>query len=292
MPSHIYLRVGRWNDAVEANRKAVLADEDYISQCHAQGIYPVAYYPHNLHMGSFAAGMEGGSTEAIALANKMAEKVPVEIGEQMPFWGNIVSSMPVLAMVRFGHWDEVLKYPQPSAKLLAADAVWHYGRGVALIRTGKADQAESELKAIRAIAADPGLKDMKMGFNDATKIIAIAENLLAGELAASHKQWDDAVKSLTEAVAVQDSLHYNEPEDWYLPTRHFLGAVLLDAGRAADAEQVYREDLKQHPKNGWALYGLAKSLRAQGKNQDAELAEAQYALAWAHADVKLTASKF
>jgi tetratricopeptide (TPR) repeat protein len=294
MPSHIYLRVGRWEDAAEANRKASLADEDYISQCNAQGIYPIAYYPHNLHMGSFSASMQGGSTEAIGLAYKMSAKIPAEVGDEMPFWGNIFTSLPVLADIRFGRWDDILKYPQPSAKLLASNAIWHYGRGLALLRTGKVDQADAELAAIKKIADDPALKknDMKMGNNPAEKMVAISQNALVGELAASRKQWDAAVAALQKAVEVQDSLHYNEPEDWYLPMRHALGAVLLEAGKPSEAEQVYRTDLEKHPKNGWALYGLAKSLRAQGKNDDAELAEAQFAMAWMHADVKLTSSAF
>ena len=292
MPSHIYLRVGRWEDAAEANRKAALADEDYISQCHAQGLYPVSYYPHNLHMGSFAASMEGGSAEAIGLAKKMAEKIPAEVGDEMPGWGNIFTSLPVIAMVRFGRWEDILQYKEPSAKLLASRAIWHYGRGLALARTGHGEDAEKELREIEKIASDPALKDMKVGFNDATKITAIARGLLAGELAGSRKQYDEAVSQLERAVAAQDSLHYDEPEDWYLPARHVLGAVLLEAGRPADAEQVYQKDLLQHRHNGWALFGLAHALRAQGKNDEAERAEAQYALAWAHADVKLTASRF
>lgn len=292
MPSHIYLRTGRWNDAVLVNRKAALADEDYISQCRAQGIYPVAYYPHNLHMGAFAAGMEGGSTEAIALANKMNDKVPAEIEEQIPFWGNIVTSMPVLAMVRFGKWDDILKYPEPSSKLIVSGAIWHYGRGLALIRTGKADSADEDLAAIQKIAADPALKEARIGNNDGEKAVAIAENGLAGELAASRKDYERAIDFLRKSVAVQDSLHYNEPEDWYIPMRHSLGAVLLEAGRPADAESVYREDLKHHPKNGWSLFGLSKALRAQNKNDEAEKAEAQFATAWMNADVKIAASSY
>lgn len=292
MPSHIYLRVGRWEDAAEANRKASLADEDYITQCHAQGIYPIAYYPHNLHMESFAASMEGGSAEAIGLANKMKAKVPAEFGDEMPGWGNIFTSLPMLAMIRFGKWDDALQFPQASPKLLASNAIWHYGHGLALIRTRHADDAEKDLAEIRKIAGDPALAKMKMGFNDGTKIVAITENALAGELAASRKQYDDAVAALEKAVNVQDSLHYDEPEDWYLPMRHVLGAVLLEANRPADAEAVYRTDLEKHRHNGWALFGLAQSLRAQGKNDDAEKVDAQFAQEWAHADVKLTASRF
>jgi tetratricopeptide (TPR) repeat protein len=292
MPSHIYLRVGRWEDAAEANRKASAADEDYIAQCHAQGLYPISYYPHNLHMGSFAASMQGGSVEAIGLANKMAAKIPAEVGDEMPFWGNIFTSLPVLANVRFGRWDDLLKLPQPSAKLLVSNAIWHYGQGLALIRTGKADSADEHVVAIEKIAKDPALKDMKMGNNDGVNIVGITRVALIGELAASKKEWDKAVASLDKAIELQDSLRYNEPEDWYLPMRHLLGAVLLEAGRPADAEKVYREDLAKHPHNGWALYGLAKSLRAQGKNDDAEIAEAQFAMAWMHADVKIAASAY
>jgi tetratricopeptide (TPR) repeat protein len=292
MPSHIYLRVGRWEDAAEANRKAALADEDYISQCRAQGLYPISYYPHNLHMGSFAAAMQGGSTEAIGLANKMAAKIPVAVADEMPGWGNIFTSLPVLAMVRFGRWDDLLKYPQPPAKLLASNAIWHYGRGLALIRTGHGDEAGKELEAIKKTGTDPALKDQKVGNNDARKLVTIAENGLAGELAASRQRYDTAIAFLEKAVAAQDSLHYNEPEDWYLPMRHVLGAVLLEASRPADAEQVYRKDLEQHRQNGWALYGLSQALRAQGKNEDAEHAKSQYVLAWMHADVKLTGSRY
>jgi tetratricopeptide (TPR) repeat protein len=292
MPSHIYLRVGRWEDAAEVNRKAARADEDYISQCRAQGIYPVAYYPHNLHMGSFAAAMQGGSQEAISLANKMVEKIPAEVGDQMPSWGNIFTSIPVLSMVRFGRWDDLLKYPQPSSKLLVSDAIWHYGRGLAMLRTGKSEGAQEELAEMRKIAANPALKESPIGFNSGETIVSIAENGLIGEIAASRKQYDEAVSALQKAVAAQDSLHYNEPEDWYFPMRHALGAVLLDAGRASEAEKVYRDDLKVHRHNGWALFGLAKALRAQGKNDDAAKTEAEFATQWTHADVKLTSSAF
>jgi tetratricopeptide (TPR) repeat protein len=243
-------------------------------------------------MGSFAASMQGGSVEAIGLANKMAAKIPAEVGDEMPFWGNIFTSLPVLANVRFGRWDDLLKLPQPSAKLLVSNAIWHYGQGLALIRTGKADSADEHVVAIEKIAKDPALKDMKMGNNDGVNIVGITRVALIGELAASKKEWDKAVASLDKAIELQDSLRYNEPEDWYLPMRHLLGAVLLEAGRPADAEKVYREDLAKHPHNGWALYGLAKSLRAQGKNDDAEIAEAQFAMAWMHADVKIAASAY
>jgi tetratricopeptide (TPR) repeat protein len=292
MPSHIYLRVGRWEDAAEANRKASKADEDYIAQCRAQGLYPVMYYPHNLHMGSFAASMQGGQQEAVGLAYKMAAKIPAAVGDEAPHWGNIFTSLPVMADLRFGKWEDILKYPQPPNKLLGSNAIWHYGRGVALIRTGKADDADKELEAIKKIAEDPGLKDQKMGNNEVAKIVAMSQNSLAGELAASRKQYEAAVSALEKAVEVQDTLHYNEPEDWYIPMRHSLGAVLLDAGRAADAEKVYREDLKRHPKNGWALRGVAESLRAQGKTEEANQAEADFTAAWTHADVKIAKSWF
>ncbi|HWR17535.1 MAG TPA: tetratricopeptide repeat protein [Terriglobales bacterium] len=292
MPSHIYLRVGRWEDAAEANRKASKADEDYITQCRAQGIYPIAYYPHNLHMGSFAAAMQGGSEEAIGLAKKMKEKIPADVGDEMPYWGNVFTSVPILSMVRFGKWDELLAYPQPSEKLLASNAIWRYGQGVALIRAGKLDDAEKQLKEIGEIAKNPALKDQKMGNNDGQKLLTIAENILAGELAAARKDYASAVASLEKAVAAQDALHYNEPEDWYFPVRHVLGAVLLEAGRPADAEKVYVEDLKHHRKNGWALYGLAQALKAQGKSNEASKTEEQFTVAWKYADVRLTASKF
>jgi tetratricopeptide (TPR) repeat protein len=292
MPSHIYLRVGRWEDAAEANRKASKSDEDYIAQCRAQGLYPVVYYPHNLHMGSFAASMQGGQQEAVGLAYKMRAKIPSEVGDEVPHWGNVFTALPVMADIRFGKWEDILKYEQPSRKLIGSNAIWHFGRGIALIRTGKAEDAEKELEAIKELSTDAGVKDQKMGNNEVAKILDIAQNGLAGELAASRKQYDAAVSALEKAVAVQDTLHYNEPEDWYVPMRHSLGAVLLEAGRPWDAEQVYREDLKHHPRNGWALKGLVQALRAQNKDQEGERAESEFEQAWKHADVKIAKSWF
>ncbi len=292
MPSHIYVRVGKYDEAVDSNRKAIVADEDYITQCQAQGIYPAAYYPHNMHMLTFAASMEGNSKEAIATAKKMVDKVPVQFAESVPQLGNVFEPLPMVTLLRFGRWDEVLATPKPGEKLLVAQATWHYAHGVALIRTGKVTEAQQDLEAIKKIAADPELPKQHARRTEATSMVAVAQNELAGEIAASARRYDEAIAFLEKAVAAQDAIPYSEPENWYSPSRDVLGAVLLDANRPADAEKVYRKDLEQHRGNGWSLYGLAKSLRAQGKDDEAEKVEAQFALAWAHADVKLTASRF
>jgi len=292
MPSHIYVRTGHYYDAMRVNESAVAADEDYISQCRAQGIYPVRYYPHNMHMLSFAAAMEGRSQEAIANASKIVTKVPADMAVEHPALGNMFVPLRTMAMLRFGHWDEVLALPEPNAKLLIADAIWRYGRGVAFVRTGKLEDAGKELAAIDTIAANPDLEHQYLRRADGETLVSIAQNALAGELAENSKQYDAAIATLEKAVAAQDSLHYSEPEDWYFPVRHVLGAVLLEANRPAQAEKVYLKDLEQHRENGWALYGLAKALRAQGKNDDAERAKARFGAAWMHADVKITASRF
>jgi len=292
MPSHIYVRTGAYEDAAQVNRNAILADESYITQCQAQGIYPAVYYPHNMHMLTFATAMEGNSQEAIATAKKMVSKVPPEIADGIPQLGNLFVPLPMVTLLRFGHWDEVIAYPKPSDKLLIATATWHYAHGVALLRTDKVTEAEQDLAAIKAISINPDLPSQHARHTGAASMVAIAENELAGEIAADKHHFDEAIAYLEKAVAAQDALPYTEPEDWYSPTRDVLGAVLLEANRPADAEKVYLRDLEQHRENGWSLYGLAEALRALHKNDEATNIQARFNAAWTHADVKLTASRF
>jgi tetratricopeptide (TPR) repeat protein len=222
----------------------------------------------------------------------MVDKVPVELAESVPPLGNVFEPLPMVTLLRFGHWDEVLALPKPSPKLMVAVATWHYAHGIALVRTGKVNDAEQDLASIKAIAADPELPKQHARRTEAPSMVAVAENVLAGEIAAAKKQYDDAVVFLTKAVDAQDAIPYSEPENWFNPSRDVLGAVLLDANRPADAEKVYRKDLEQHRGNGWSLFGLAKALRAQGKDTEAAKVDAEFNQAWTHADVKLTASRF
>jgi predicted Zn-dependent protease len=293
MPGHLFQRVGRYNDAVKANQAAVLADEDYITQCKAQGLYPLAYYPHNVHFLWFAASMSGQSKLAIDAADKTARSIPGQAVKDVPLLQTFLLT-PDYARVRFGKWDEILAAQAPAVDTLFTRGARHYARGMAFIRKKNLDAAKTEIAALKKIAADPKLIEAptSMSLNLADSVLRVAAEVLDGELAAAQGSFDAAVAHLDKAVRYEDAMIYTEPDDWHQPTRHLLGAVLLQAGRPAEAEVVYWDDLRRHPKNGWALYGLAQSLRAQGKNDQAKLVDAEFQKAWGHADVQLTASRF
>jgi len=292
MPSHIWVRVGRWADATESNEEASKADEDYITQCHVQGRYPLGYYPHNLHMLTFASMMEGRSAVALQASKKAAGQMPKEMQEEPPSFAALFSSLPIFAMVRFGRWDDLLAYPQPLDKKGLVQALWKYGRVIALAKTNHVDEARTELAEMDKLIARPELQTYKARHDNALDLLKVARELAAGEVDMAAGQKDSAVEHFRKAVAAQDSLFYSEPEDWYYPTRHTLGNALLKVGKNEEAEKVFREDVVKHPDNGWALFGLQQSLRAQGKNAEADEAQQKFDKAWARADVKLTAAEF
>jgi tetratricopeptide (TPR) repeat protein len=291
MPSHIYQRVGRYADAAAANELAIAADEDYIAQCRAQGIYAIGYYPHNIHFLWFAATAEGRSTVAILAARKVAATVTDSMLEGAPLLAGF-RVVPYFALTRFGHWDEMLREPAPPPKNLYLQGVWHYGRGLAFVGKGRLDAAEKELAEVRRVAAAPGLDFSLFSPNTAASIFALAPEVLGGTLAAARKRYAEAIAHLERAVWLEDSLNYTEPSEWHFPTREALGAVLLEAGRAREAGAVYWDDLSRNRENGWSLFGLAKALRAQGREDEALAAEKRFQKAWARADVKLNASRF
>jgi hypothetical protein len=290
MPSHIYQRIGRYEDSAKSNEMAVLADEDYIAQCRAQGLYPMGYYPHNIHFLWFAATMDGRGALAVENARKVASKVPDEALKELPLLAGF-RVVPYYALTRFGRWDEMLKEPAPPADNLYLTGMWHYSRGLAFLGKGQLFDAERELVEVKRIAADPALDFQLFSPNSAAHIFAVAPQVLAGELAAARKDYDTAIFHLERAVRLEDSLVYTEPYEWHYPPRHALAAVLLEAGRPREAETVYWEDLRRNRENGWALYGLAQSLKAQGKDDAAASARARFEKAWARADVKISASR-
>jgi len=290
MPSHIYMRLGRYADAAEANRRAIGVDLQYLARVKPEGIYPMMYYPHNIHFLWAAASMEGRSQEALQAARDVVKHLNPEMVEQMPMLEAYTPTL-LFALVRFGKWQEVLQEPAPPAGQRYTTGIWHYARGLALAATGRAAQAGAEQARVGAIAKEIPA-DRIIGDNTpAATLLQLAAETLAGEIAARSGQPDRGIRHLEEAVRLQDGLPYTEPPPWYYPVRQSLGAVLLQAGRAAQAEAVYREDLRRNPHNGWSLYGLAASLRAQ-KGKDAGPVEQEYRQAWAHADVTLTASRF
>jgi pimeloyl-ACP methyl ester carboxylesterase/tetratricopeptide (TPR) repeat protein len=289
MPAHIYLRVGRYADAAEANVRAIAADEDYLAQCQAQGLYPVSYYPHNLHFLWAAATLEGRSATAIDAARKVAEKVPHHHAGAVA-WTADFPVTPWLAYVRFGRWQQMLIEPKPPEKEPYAIGIWHYGRALAFVARNQAPRAQAELDALTAVmghrAFTTTLKDLPLLTN-----LQLASRIVRGEIAAHAGRHDEAVAVLREAVAIEDALPYNEPPVWHQPTRQVLGALLLEAGRAGEAEVVYRQDLARVRENGWSLFGLSRSLQAQGKAAEAAAAQSRFEKAWARADFTLTSSR-
>jgi tetratricopeptide (TPR) repeat protein len=291
MPSHIYARVGRYADASASNELAVAADEDYIAQCRAQGVYPMGYYPHNIHFLWSSATMEGRSALAISSARKVASKVTDDMMKELPFLAGF-RVPPYFALTRFGQWDEMLKEPAPGDTSPYLKGTWLYARGLALAAKGQLHDADVALAEIRRIAADPALNHGLFSPNTAASVFALNPEILAGDIAARRKEFDRALAHLERAVRLEDGLVYTEPAEYHYPARQILADVLLQAGRPREAETVYWDDLRRNPENGWSLFGLAKALRAQDKGTDADIVEARFKKAWAKGDVTLTGSRF
>lgn len=283
MPAHIYIRVGRYNDAIDANLHAVHTDETYIASEGPTGVYPIGYYPHNLHFLAFAQMMAGRSADAIATSHTLVSKVPVEIAKQVPLVSDMIAHEHVV-LTKFGRWQEVLALPVPPADVPSAHGIAQYARGVAFAATGKMADAEASLATLDKIA--------NTSQGQTKTVMDIAKHALAGEIAARKGETTNAIAHFTEATRLEDGMLYFEPPPWPLPVRPALGAVLLRAGKAADAERAYREDLKRFPENGWSLFGLSAALRAQGRTAEANEVQAQFQKAFAKADVTLTASSF
>ena len=292
MPAHVYIRVGRYADASEANVRAIAADEDYITQCRAQGIYPLGYYPHNIHFLWASSSMEGRSQVALDAAEKVASKVQAKELDDLPSWARIFTVVPLYARVRFGRWDDILREKTPKLKRPFYTGIWHYARGQAFNAKGQLPSARQELASLKKMASDPLISSLEVGATTVGKLLEIASSVLAGEIEAKQRNFDKSISHLERAVRLQDGLPYNEPADWYYPVRQSLGAVLLDAGRPGEAQTTYWQDLRQNPENGWSLYGLAKSLRAQDRNDRAFEIEQRFQKAWSRADVTLHASRF
>ncbi|MGI8838781.1 MAG: hypothetical protein ACR2H4_19385 [Pyrinomonadaceae bacterium] len=291
MPSHIYQRVGRYADAARSNELAILADEDYITQCQAQGLYPMGYYPHNIHFLWFAASFDGRSKLAIDSARKSATKVTDETLKQVPLLA-IFRVVPYYALTRFGKWDEMLREPEPPAFSPYSRGIWHYARGVTFVAKGQLDAADQELTKLKETLKDQTLDQPLFSPNTGRAVLSIAPEVLAGEIAAAKKNYDAAIAQLERAVRLEDALVYTEPAEWHYPPRQALGAILLEAGNPAEAETVYWADLKRNRNNGWSLFGLTQALRTQGKNDEATLVEARFKKSWERADITPTSSRF
>ena len=291
MPAHLYWRVGRYHDASEANVRAAAVDEAYIAQCNAQGFYPALYYPHNIHFLWAASSMEGRSEVAIAAARRVAANVRLEVIQEFPMV-EFFHTIPLLALTQFGHWQEVLQEPQPAPELDYSNAIWHYVRATAYARQGNLAAAKEEHAALVPLRESTKVNFLDSVAYPASQLLLIADELVQGEMALAESDPAGAVVHFQNAVATQDALPYTEPPFWYYPTRQSLGNAMLLAGDAAGAETVFRRDLEIYKHNGWSMFGLIQSLKAQNKTAEAEELQHHFDAVWAQADVKLTSSRF
>lgn len=290
MPGHIYIRVGRYTDAIRANEHAIHSDAVYLEgQKPPAGVYPIGYVPHNYHFLSFASTMAGKSTEAIDAARKLRKTTSVETARQVPLAEPYVPYI-FLALVTYGRWEEVLQEEVPPSDLSYSYGLAQYARGVAFAATGRGAEAAAALDSLVGTRSTINPGYATAGWSTPGTVLEIAEHCLRGEIALRGGDAEAAIPHFREAAKLEDGLLYIEPPDWYYPVRHSLGKALLQAGRAAEAEAVYREDLKRFPSNGWALRGLVQSLKAQG--MDATGSEQEFRTAWNSADIELPASRF
>lgn len=289
MPSHIYWRIGRYHDAAEANASAAAVDEAYIASCKVQSFYTAAYYPHNLHFLWAAYSMEGRSVAAIEIADKVAASVSFEMIQQFPVV-EFVKTIPVLTLINFGKWQDVLQQPQPSGSLQFSQGIWRYARALAYLKLGDSGAAQAEYRQLSKIRTNANLSSLDIQDYPATSLLQIADELVRAEMLLAQKNYAKAITAYKTAVLLQEQLPYMEPPFWFYPTQLSLGKALIEVGDYIQAEAVYRDNLKKYPKNGWALLGLKQSLQMQGKNYD-EIQKA-FEQAWQFADIVLTASRF
>jgi tetratricopeptide (TPR) repeat protein len=288
MPAHIYLRVGRWEEAAQANINATKADAEFRKANSQPGFYAV-YMLHNHHFLSFVRMMQGQHGAALEAARSMVAGVPEDFMREFGPIADGYMAIVYEVQMRFGKWEELLAEPAPPAHLPLANALWRFSRATALNALDRRKEAQDERRQfLSAVTEVPS--DATFGNNDAHTLLQLARHVLDGEIAAREKRYSAALRELYAAKRIEDTLMYDEPPDWILPVRHTLGATLLSAGKAAEAEAVYREDLKNFPKNGWSLYGLSRALALQGKEAEASEVRREFAREWADADTQIASS--
>jgi tetratricopeptide (TPR) repeat protein len=280
MPAHVYIRTGDYEAAVKTNEQAAAVDRAYIKATGVQGIYPMMYYSHNLHFIAMCAAMNGNYAESRKNADLLVENVGPHVKDMPPLEGFM--TIPMAVEIRFHHWNEILKMPQPDAAMKTATVFWHFGRGMALASTGKITEAEAEYKIVSdAEAATPPDVIFQMPINNKAKdIMKIAKDVLGAKIAVAKKDNDGAIATLRDAVAIQDTLKYGEPPDWFFPVRESLGGALLMSGDAAGAEKVFRDDLDRNLRNPRSLWGLHQALLQQKREYDAGFVQKQFESSW------------
>jgi tetratricopeptide (TPR) repeat protein len=291
MPSHIYIHTGRYHEGSLSNQDAVKADKDYFTSCHAQGVYPLAYFPHNYHFLAACATLEGNGDLAMDAARKVADYSDKELMAK-PEWATLqhYSTIPYFVAVKFGRWDEILKMPEP--ELNYPKLIYHYARGFAGIGKGDPARAEEELNLVKMLLDDPTLKELTIwGINSLYSIAEIAQVVLEGELRGFQGNYPDAISLLNRAVMLEDGLNYDEPPDWFFSVRHNLGALLIEAGQYQDALIILQEDLAIYPANGWALAGLSDAAGRSLNKERAAYYKKQFDEAWIYADTPIVTSR-
>ncbi|WP_127130563.1 tetratricopeptide repeat protein [Pseudoflavitalea rhizosphaerae] len=292
MPSHIYINTGDYHLGTLSNIEAVKVDSIYTTTCHAQGAYPLAYYPHNYHFLVATATLEGNSALAWGTARQLQHHTSEEI-MRMPGWGTLQHyyTIPLYTAVKLSLWDTVLALPSPPVDLVYPRVIWHYAKGMAYLGKHDLSAAKKEMDSVKVLAADTTLRDLTVwSINTTADLAQIALKVLAAGIAHQEKKTDQSIALLKEAVALEDKLNYNEPPDWFFSVRHHLGALLLKAGKYNEAEKVYNQDLRVWKKNGWALIGLYNALNMQAKNNEAQKARAAFEESWKYADKMITSS--
>jgi tetratricopeptide (TPR) repeat protein len=293
MPSHVYIRTGDHESGEKTNVAAVRVDDAYFAVAHPQGIYPLMYYTHNIHFIAAENAFMGNYAASLKAAKRVQEQAAPHVKEPGMLAGMIdfYYSLPLQIMARFHRWNEILTVPQPDASQPVTTVAWRYARALAAANTSKADQARNELAALNAAApAMAKITTNTTGPHNSEVIPQMMSEVVEASLANARHQTDTAIAHLQRAVSLEDTLDYAEPPDWLAPTRESLGAALLQAGKAAQAEAIFREDLKRNPRNPRSLFGLAEALKAEGKMAEATTVRQQFQRAWSKADTKLTLS--
>lgn len=292
MPSHIYIRTGNYHEGSLANIRAVDVDSLYVEACHAQGAYPLAYYPHNWHFLAATATLEGQSGLAMHAAERLAEQIDTAIMQEEG-WATLQHyyTIPYYVAVKLGKWDQIAQMEYNKPALIYPNSVLTYAMGMASLGMGNVEEAENYLARLKELSNYPVLEKMTIwDLNPMSDLIGIAWRILEAEIKTGKEEYDGALNLLTEAVAIEDGLNYNEPPDWFFSVRHHLGAVQIRAGNFEAAEAVYIEDLKTFPENGWALIGLHQAQLNLGKNGDAIDTQERFKAAWQWADIEISSS--
>jgi tetratricopeptide (TPR) repeat protein len=288
VPSHIDILRGRWQAAVVANQKAIAADEAYRRMVPVDEVHRI-WVTHDYHMLAYAALMQGERAEATQSMIEM-KSIVSETSPDYVRTVDILLAMPYEVNLRFGRWEEMLSEPKPDKRFGLATALWHYARAIALAARNEVKAARFEQQEF--LAAQRALFDTPVLSRDlGSEVLPVAQKMVQGEILYREGKPDDAIAALREAIRLEDALPaYREPPIWMVPVRHALGAILTSTGRFKEAEVAYREDLKRHPENGWSLYGLAQSLKMQGKKAEAAAVRARFERAWQYADFKISSS--